>query len=324
MKVHLRSSITYDCILIGAGIAALSAAEQLRANGCNIVLLEKSRSPGGRMATRYMDGATLDHGAQFITARAAYLKQKLQQMVDTEQAVVWHSNRHGTPRYRGEIGMRSISQWLGREIPILTQRTVTRLDYQADRWSVLCDSGETFHSRRVLATIPTPQLLTLLASSNYPDDTAHLEALKAIVYAPTLALLAVLKEPSTMPPPGILKLAEHPVLATITDNRVKGISARPALTLHSSLPFAQTHLEDLSTATADKLIQAAQAHIQFSIENWVLHRWRYAQCTQRHHEDYVRFRSCPLWLAGDAFGNARLEQAALSGVKAAQSMIAAQ
>jgi predicted NAD/FAD-dependent oxidoreductase len=40
------------CVVVGAGIAGLSAAEVLQARGVTVVVLEKSRGVGGRLATR--------------------------------------------------------------------------------------------------------------------------------------------------------------------------------------------------------------------------------------------------------------------------------
>ena len=56
-------------VVIGAGVAGLMAAQSLVKNGHDVVVLDKGRSPGGRLATRRIDDATLDHGAQFFTVR---------------------------------------------------------------------------------------------------------------------------------------------------------------------------------------------------------------------------------------------------------------
>ena len=60
-----------DAVVIGAGIAGLCAAEQLVAAGRHVVVLDKARGIGGRMATRRVGAAVCDHGAQFFTVRGA-------------------------------------------------------------------------------------------------------------------------------------------------------------------------------------------------------------------------------------------------------------
>lgn len=49
-----------DVVIIGAGIAGLSAAHQLISAGVDVSVLEAAAHPGGRMATDDMDGFRLD------------------------------------------------------------------------------------------------------------------------------------------------------------------------------------------------------------------------------------------------------------------------
>jgi len=53
------------CVIAGAGMAGLTAAGVLHAKGWEVVLLDKGRGVGGRMATRRIGESRLDHGAQF-------------------------------------------------------------------------------------------------------------------------------------------------------------------------------------------------------------------------------------------------------------------
>ena len=68
-------------VVIGAGLAGLMAAQQLHNNGHSVVVLDKGKSPGGRLATRRIGDATLDHGAQFFTVREPEFEHVVQQWV---------------------------------------------------------------------------------------------------------------------------------------------------------------------------------------------------------------------------------------------------
>ena len=57
-------------VIVGAGLAGLMAGRTLAAAGHELVLVDKGRSPGGRLATRRIGAAALDHGAQFFTVRS--------------------------------------------------------------------------------------------------------------------------------------------------------------------------------------------------------------------------------------------------------------
>jgi renalase len=54
-----------DIAIIGAGIAGLTCAQQLQQAGKQVVLIDKSRGLGGRLATRRLAGTHADHGVCF-------------------------------------------------------------------------------------------------------------------------------------------------------------------------------------------------------------------------------------------------------------------
>jgi predicted NAD/FAD-dependent oxidoreductase len=54
-------------VVVGAGISGCVSAFRLAEAGHDVTLLEKGRGLGGRMSTRRMGGARIDHGAQFFT-----------------------------------------------------------------------------------------------------------------------------------------------------------------------------------------------------------------------------------------------------------------
>ena len=55
-----------DAIVIGAGLAGLAAAVDLRAAGQEVLVLEASDGPGGRVRTDLVDGYRLDRGFQIL------------------------------------------------------------------------------------------------------------------------------------------------------------------------------------------------------------------------------------------------------------------
>ncbi len=56
----------YDVVIIGAGMAGLSAAVCLQNEGLNVKVLEASNTIGGRLQTDYIDGFLLDKGFQVL------------------------------------------------------------------------------------------------------------------------------------------------------------------------------------------------------------------------------------------------------------------
>ena len=60
--------------VIGAGIAGGYLVSALGQLGHEVVVFEKSRGFGGRLATRRGEGVQFDHGAPCFTARTALFK----------------------------------------------------------------------------------------------------------------------------------------------------------------------------------------------------------------------------------------------------------
>ena len=56
--------MTRSVIVVGAGLAGLSAARRLVAAGCKVTVLEADDRIGGRLKTDCVDGHLLDHGFQ--------------------------------------------------------------------------------------------------------------------------------------------------------------------------------------------------------------------------------------------------------------------
>ena len=53
-----------DVVIIGAGLAGLACARKLQSAGIEVVVLESSEKPGGRIQSDKVDGFILDHGFQ--------------------------------------------------------------------------------------------------------------------------------------------------------------------------------------------------------------------------------------------------------------------
>jgi len=64
-----------EVTIIGAGLAGLSAALTLQDAGCPVRVLEASDRVGGRVATDFIDGFTLDRGFQLINSQYPELKR---------------------------------------------------------------------------------------------------------------------------------------------------------------------------------------------------------------------------------------------------------
>ena len=158
-------------IVVGGGIAGIVAARTLQHNGVSTVVIDKGRSVGGRMATRRVETARFDYGAQFFTARTPEFRQLVEEWLAIGMIREWSRGfgaapgaeaGDGHPRYCGCNGMKSIVRYLSRELTLYEATRVVSISRQADQWMVAADSGQTWQADFLVMTPPIPQSLELL------------------------------------------------------------------------------------------------------------------------------------------------------------------
>ena len=162
----LSSNHDTEILILGAGMAGLSAATELQRAGRRVLVLDKGRSVGGRMATRRMGEAVFDHGAQFMTARSARFQATLGGMVENGAVVEWcrgfAETADGHPRWRGHPGMTAVPKLLAKGVEVRLEKQIASLSVVASRWLARTKDGEAFTAGALLLTPPVPQSLALL------------------------------------------------------------------------------------------------------------------------------------------------------------------
>ena len=78
-----------EVLVIGAGLAGISAVRALHAAGVDVLLVDKGGSVGGRMATRRIGKGVADHGAQFFTAASPEFQRTIDQWEADGFAFLW-------------------------------------------------------------------------------------------------------------------------------------------------------------------------------------------------------------------------------------------
>lgn len=303
------------------------AGKILSQAGSDTLILEKSKGVGGRMATRRFNGGVFDHGAQFFTAR----ESEFQTWVATWQAFgaakVWFGHRSSAgparsreshPRFIGTKGMTSIPKEVAKGLAVHTDTFVNSISREEDLWSAHTKQGDVYSAKRIILSAPIPQSLSLLEAGGISLPKHEREALLAVQYQPCIAGLVLLKSPSAIPSPGKKKF-EQGAIRWLGDNTQKGISPdMSAVTIHASAEFSRNNFELAPEVLADMLITASRDWLGQEVLAWQIHKWRYSQPVTTHSDKFLELPGLSeLYMFGDGFGGAKVEGAALSGIKAA-------
>ncbi|CAL74389.1 hypothetical protein BRADO0443 [Bradyrhizobium sp. ORS 278] len=145
--------------IIGAGMAGLACARRLAAAGQAVVLFDKGRAPGGRLATRRAEDFQFDHGAQYVTARDDGFAADLANLAAGGSAAPWEAGAAGA--WVGTPGMSALARAFAAGLTIHCGTPVTALTRTPDGWRL--EVGETAHRAvRVVLTLPAPQAASLL------------------------------------------------------------------------------------------------------------------------------------------------------------------
>lgn len=318
----------FDVLIVGAGMAGLSAAAELQRTGRQVVLIDKGRSVGGRMATRRIGAAIFDHGAQFFTARTPRFAAAIAHWQEIGVAGEWSrgftKEADGHPRWRGRPGMTAVAKQLAWEFEIVLETEIEAIRREEEQWNIETAAGEIFHARALVLTPPVPQSLALLEAGEIALPPEAWKRLTRIRYERCLAVMAVLVGPSRVPAPGGFAPAVGPI-AWIADNQQKGISAAPAVTIHATHAFSLEHWERDRQESGRLLLSAAREWLGADVTTFQVHGWRYSRPMEVDAQPCaILSESPPLVLAGDAFAGPRVEGAALSGWAAAKAVMRAE
>jgi len=335
----------FDVAIVGAGIAGLLAAEHLAAAGHRVILLDKGRGVGGRMATRRLGDAVFDHGAQFFTVRGRAFGNTVAAAHEKHAVVPWCSGfaqaesvataatpaDDGHARWRGAGAMTDLPKFLagrlidaGASVKTAAQATAIAVEDGRVRIEIAGAAPVQFVMARGCAvTAPVPQALDLFAAGGLwqpaagrIDAEAH-RLLATVAYDPCFALMLVLDAPSSVPPPGGIQFASGPI-SWIADNMQKGISPRPALTVHASAAFSRERFDTPPDDVARELRSLAAPWIgDATVVEQSLQRWKFATPTTILDMPLVAASTTPpIVCCGDAFAGPKVEGAASSGMAA--------
>jgi len=317
--------------IIGAGLSGLTAAINLDRTA-EITLFEKSRRPGGRICTRYVDSYNFDHGAQFFTARSAEFKEFLKPLIKSGVVDNWKARwievkdnkiisrqqwSDDLPRYVGVPSMSIIGKYLSKNLNIKLNTEVS-IQKSPKGWNVIDCDGEVFdHYDWVISSIPAEQTLKLL-----PDCFSHHDALKQKKMLGCYSLMLGFDEALDLDWDAA-QLTGTDISWIAVNSSKPGRSGDYSLLVHSTNDWAEEHLnEDVDTVKEYLCSQVAEIIGQnvYSAQHIDLHRWRYANIPRQDQNTLFIDSESKLAACGDWCKKGRIEEAFRSGFDLAKEM----
>ena len=312
--------------IIGAGLAGISAARLLTDQGHAVSLFDKSRSVGGRLATRRADPYRFDHGAQFFTARSREFQEFLKPFLDQGHVAPWHpqlaqlstngANRTSPwpdtdPHYVGTPTMNAFAKACAKDIPTHLNTGISSLRRSSNAWWLAdLDGHEHGPFQWVLMTMPAPQTQALL-----PESAAFYRPVRSCTMTGCFALMLAFEHRLNL---GFdAAHVDHFAVRWIAANHTKPERAPYfSLVIHSTHEWAETHMETPSDQVMKALLDHASGILNQDLSQSIhqsMHRWRYAIGTQASESGYWIDPKQQLGAAGDWCNEGRVEGAFLSG-----------
>jgi predicted NAD/FAD-dependent oxidoreductase len=307
-----------DILIIGGGMAGLSAATALASTGRRIIVLDKGRGPGGRMATRRVDiqgtQASFDHGAQYFTARDPAFRETVAQWEQAGIAARWPVA--GEDAWVGTPGMNACIRAMASRLEVRWGVRAERLDRDGALWR-LAAGEEVFTASTVLVAVPAEQAAVLLA-----DAAPRMAALAAgVVSAPCWAVMAGFA--GRLPLADTMRSDSGPISWAARNSAKPGRADGEAWVIHAS-PARSRELLDLPKDDVAGILLAdffAAAGIALVAPlHCDAHRWLYALPEARKGTGACYDAGLGIGIAGDWLHSPQVEGAWLSGRALAETV----
>ena len=307
--------------IIGAGMAGLACADALSAAGHDASLFDKSRGAGGRMSSRRLatplGEVTLDHGAQYFTARDPGFRQLVAAWHDLGIAAPWPAA--GSEAWVGVPAMNTVIKTMAEPHDVTLGCQVTALHRSEGRWTLLSAAGEFGPFDALILAIPAEQAAALLSLHDFAMARIALTARSQPCWT---GMFVFDQAPDHAP----VVIRNAGAIAWAARNNAKpGRCSAESWVVQASADWSHANFDAPPAAVAELLLEALANALGTALPAPVAasaHRWAYALSAGTG-DGALWNPDIGLGVSGDWLLGPRVECAWLSGQAMAQKVASA-
>jgi renalase len=330
--------------IIGAGMAGSTCARMLQQAGYVVHVFDKSRGPGGRMATRRVEWTDsegrnwttrLDHGAVAISAQTSSLRALLNEVERAGGVVQWRPVlapgsapwSHPDPQWVSLPDMPALCRTLCAGATTTWSFPVDKVFAVGDGWQL--SAGDLTHSvtyDAVVLAVPPAQAAPLLM----PIAPSLAARAAEVTMAPCWTMMGISETVTTRHAWDLAQPTSGPLAVIIRNDRRPGrpgFAGQSHWVVHATPAFTTEHLEQAPEAVAAKLQTGLDEYLGQPLRWYqcLVHRWRYAHAPAARinteppfwWDAQQRLGVCGDFLAGGGVEGAWLSAQALSAAMTA-------
>ncbi len=325
--------------IVGAGVAGFSLAHRLGSMGLVVAVVDKSRGPGGRCATRQTPAGAFDHGPGEVQARDTAFIERVATLPDP-----------------AALGLNAWARRLAAaSAPAAVPPPFTRHDHTAvaaieaaegGGWWLRTAAAAAVHSAPAAAAAAVHSAPAAAASAPWavpPADAGFLGPFDAVVVATPAEQARTLLQPSAALQRELQSVRSQPCWTVMAawpgelpnahrlQRRAPGdqalATARPMTgaptgrwVLQATAEWSEAQLDAQPAAVVLRLLEAlsARAGVRLAPPAWsAAHRWRYAQVAQPLLAPYGWDADLQLASIGDAWAGGKVPGESPAGIERA-------
>lgn len=332
--------------IIGASVAGLVAGEKLAKAGHNVTIIEKSRLLGGRLASRRINGLTMDYGLSHFTVKSKEFGAFVDEMKGKGMVKEWakefslydgsalhknNPNRDPDTYYTGTDGMQKIAEGFKRWVDIKSEEKAGGLTYIGpDRtwkrsWMINLTDISVFECDAVIIATPAPEAYGVLQTSQ--DETPVRRIIRHIDevhYKASFSLLATYNH--NIPNWKGIDCEKSYIEWIGNESSKRNDAETCGLLIRSTHDFYRKHVnadkEEIKSLLLEEAADIAGPWIRQAEETY-LHDRKYGEAIEPINEYFMELEmeGAPLSLIGDYFRGTSLEDAYISGYNLAEYWI---